>query len=183
MSWSSFSHRLAEAGRVLRGGSVAVPSAGAGEARVLGAEAALAGLRLALEQARQDAVATSRALEAERAARRDAVAAALAERLEPALADAAAALAQLGLQERLLAEGKPVGTGDVLALARALGRALERVGLVPVGQPGDAAGFDPAWHQPLSGSLPSAGAAVQIRMPGFRLGDKLVRKAMVVPNP
>jgi molecular chaperone GrpE (heat shock protein) len=182
MSSPSFSHRLAEAWRVLRGDATAPPPAGAGEARALDAEAALGGLRLEVDEARQDAVASRRALDAERAARQEAVAAALAERLEPALADAAAALAQLGLQERLSAEGKPVGAADVLALVRALGRAMERLGLVPVGQPGDAAAFDPTAHQPLAGPAPAPGTAVQVRMSGYRLHGRLIRKAMVVPN-
>ena len=181
MRTRSFSQRLATAWRALR--DRPAPAEAADDTRALDAEAAAAGLRLEFAQAQQDAQAALRALEAEQAARSDAVTATVAARLEPALADAAATLAQLALQDRLLAEGKPVAAKDVLALARGLGRSLERLGLVGIGQPGENATFDSTIHQMLSGSAPAPGTVVVLRMPGYRLGEKVVRKAMVVLNP
>jgi molecular chaperone GrpE (heat shock protein) len=79
----------------------------------------------------------------------------------------------------LLEQGQAVSAGDVMALARALARAWERLGLAPVGAPGELVRFDPALHQSLSQPEPAPGAEVEIRMPGYRHGTRLIRKALV----
>jgi molecular chaperone GrpE (heat shock protein) len=186
---ATFPQRLRVAWKVLRGDAPTSPSSPRGgasqaieEAR-LTAEAEAAALRLELEDARRRAEALRREIGAERSGRADAVAAGTAARLEPLFADAAALLGQLALQARLLEEGKPVGARDVLALAGALARLFERQGLVPIAAAGDRVAYDPARHQPLGQASPGAGAAVVVRIPGYSLAGKVLRKVMVEPAP
>jgi molecular chaperone GrpE (heat shock protein) len=179
--------RLQEAWRVLRGDASASPPSPSGEAARaaeearLTAETAVAALRLELEEAHRRGEALRREVDAERAARADAVAAGMAARLEPLLTDAAALLGQLALQARLLEEGKPVGASDVLALAGALAHLFERQGLIALAAAGDREPYDPARHQPLGQASPAAGTEVVVRIPGYRLAGKILRKSMVEP--
>lgn len=187
MSRKLLRERLRNAWAALRGGGPASPpfssgpTGSGGEDARLAAEAAAAGLRLELEEAKKLAVALRRELDAERGARADAVEVATASRLEPFLAEAAALLGQLALQERLLEKGKPIETRDVMALAEALSRILERQGLVALDAVGEMRDYDPACHQSLGGTALTPGLRVRVKMPGYSLKGKILRKAMVEP--
>ncbi len=180
----SFSKRLTDAWEVLTGDAVAPPAPPADDAR-LAAESAAAGLRLQVQEAEQRMVSLRRELDAERAARAaraDAIQAAVASHMEPALADAASFIGQLALQASLIEQGKPVAARDVMALARNLSRAFEKLGLIPLAAVGETASFNPDLHQPLGGSSPLAGSPVVVKIPGCRLAQKIVRKSLVEPS-
>jgi molecular chaperone GrpE (heat shock protein) len=177
MGASTLRQRLLTAWGVLRGNGPAVAPV-ADDAR-LAAEAATAALRLQLQETQQQTAALRRDLDAARAGSAAAVSTAVAARLEPALADAAARLGQLALQARLLEEGKPIAAADVMALAQALARALERTGLIPLAAVGDRLPFNPDQHQPLHGPAPAAGSLVVVRIPGYQLDGKTLRKTFV----
>ncbi|MBU1488135.1 nucleotide exchange factor GrpE [bacterium] len=145
----------------------------------LRADSKKATLRLDLEEARNRAEALKRELKHERAARGDTVKAAIAQRLRPMLTEAASIMAQLALQSRLIEEGKPVGARDVMALAQGLVRVFEKQGLASFGEVGAETDFNPAQHQPLGGPAPGAGAKVVVRVQGYKLGSKVVKKALV----
>jgi molecular chaperone GrpE (heat shock protein) len=185
MTKPSLSKRLAAAWQSLTGAATAPPSvagpSAADDAR-LAAESAAAALRLEVEEARQQIAALRRELDAERAGRADAVQAAVASQMEPALADAASFIGQLALQASLIEQGKPVAARDVMALARNLSRAFEKLGLVPLAAVGDTAVFNPGLHQPLGTSSPAAGSPVVVKIPGSRLDGKIVRKSLVEPS-
>ena len=176
----SLRQRLTTAWRVLCGDTpLTVPAPADGDDARLAAESAGAALRLQLQETQQQTAALRRELDAERAGRVMAVNAAVAARLEPAMADAAARLGQLALQARLLDEGKPIAAGDVMALAQALARAVERTGLTPLAAVGDRLPFNTDQHQPLNGPAPAAGTLVVVRIPGYQLDGKTLRKTFV----
>jgi molecular chaperone GrpE (heat shock protein) len=184
MSSQPFSRRLGAAWGLLVGRTTPQPAAPpadspADQAR-LAAESALASARIDLEQARKETEALRRTLDGERGGRQDAIDAAKAARLAPVMTDLAETLAQLALQRRLIEEGKPVAASDVAALAAGIAETLDRVGLAQLGAPGDRAAFDPALHQSLAGPPPAAGAPITVRMPGFRFGGQIVRRASVL---
>lgn len=187
MSGKLLCERLRSAWAGLRGGEPASPpfSSGligpGGEDARLAAEAAAAGLRLELEDAKRRAIALRRELDAERGVRSEAIETAMTARLEQFFAEGAALLSQLAVQARLFEEGKPVETRDIMALANALGRLMEREGLVAVDRIGDTASYDPGRHQPLSGAGLTPGVEVRVRVPGYSLKGRIVRKAMVEP--
>jgi hypothetical protein len=176
-----FPQRLAAAWRALCGAAPATapPPAAPADDACLAAQAEAARQRLAAEEAAAQVAALRRELDAERQGRAQAVAASLQARLEPALADAALFRGQLALQAHLLEQGKPVAARDVLALAGGLARAWEKLGLTLLAQPGAAAAFDPAQHQPVEGFTPAPGAPVAITIPGCRLGERILRKSFV----
>ena len=187
MSPQPLSQRLGAAWGLLVGRSAPRPAgppadSPADQAR-LAAESALASARIDLEQARKETEALRRTLDGERGGRQDAIDAAVAARLAPVMTDLADTLAQLALQRWLIDEGKPVAASDVAALAAGIAETLGRLGLAQLGAPGDRATFDPALHQPLSGAPPATGAAITVRMPGFRFGGQVVRRASVQPTP
>ncbi len=75
--------------------------------------------------------------------------------------------------------GKDVQMQDLVQLIRSLEKALSRLGLEAIGQPGQDAVFDVQMHQRMSGGAVREGSPVTVQLPGFRLGDKILIKAMV----
>lgn len=151
------------------------------EAR-LAAEADAASARIELELVRKEVNALRRTMEAERAGREEAIAEALAARLEPSMAEIAELLAQLALQRRFIAEGQPIRPSDVAILAAGLADTLRRLGLEPIGAPGDAVAFDPEQHQTLAGPRPAYGTAATVRMPGYQFAGRVIRRVSVKPT-
>jgi len=88
-------------------------------------------------------------------------------------------MGQLALQSRLIDEGNPVRAKDVMALAGALARVLEKNGLERMGTPGERVAFDPVLHRSTGGAVLLEGTDVTVRGPGYRLGGKVLCKAMV----
>lgn len=88
-------------------------------------------------------------------------------------------LAQIAAHQAELHPG-PVSEGVVL-MAREFARMLEREGLVAVGKAGEA--FDPRIHEAVgqeeaAGLAP--GAVARVVLPGYRLGDRVLRFAKVL---
>lgn len=135
--------------------------------------------RLRADDAEGFAAALRRELDAERDSRARAIATAVDARLDPVLTEAASLLGQLAVQARLLEEGKPVGALDVMALALRLTAVFERLGLAALGAPGQRVAFHADQHQPLGGTSPAPGAVVVIKVPGYRLGERIIRKSLV----
>ena len=88
-------------------------------------------------------------------------------------------LTQLPLVRHAVASGREVQATDLLDLLGPLDEALGLLGLVAIGQVGDEAPFDPARHQAVGGPPPEAGAAVTVKHPGYRLDDRILRRARV----
>lgn len=190
----TLAERLAAAGRAFRAPVTRLPpalptapSAAAASPRdvsvdddaLLVARAEAARQRLRAGDAEGFAAALRRELDAERDNRGRAAAAAVNARLDPVLTEAASLLGQLAVQARLLEEGKPVGALDVMALALRLTAVFERLGLAALGAPGQRVAFHADQHQPFGGTSPAPGAVVVIKVPGYRLGERVVRKSLV----
>ena len=60
-----------------------------------------------------------------------------------------------------------------------LERALAKAGLEQIGTVGETAEFESSAHQRMSGGDVHTGAAVVVRLPGYKLGGRVVLKAMV----
>jgi molecular chaperone GrpE (heat shock protein) len=101
------------------------------------------------------------------------------DQLEALCKRLASPLANLAALRALAAEGKTVSVDDVLALAGDFERALRKAGLEVVGQVGETTIFDVAVHQRMSGGDVHTGTAVTVRLPGYRLEERVVLKAMV----
>jgi molecular chaperone GrpE (heat shock protein) len=75
--------------------------------------------------------------------------------------------------------GDEVELADLVQLIRDLEKVLARAGLEQIGTVGELTEFDVAGHQRMSGGEVKAGTSVTIRLPGYRLGEKVLIKAMV----
>ncbi|MFO7906131.1 MAG: nucleotide exchange factor GrpE [Planctomycetota bacterium] len=75
--------------------------------------------------------------------------------------------------------GDEVETADLVQLIRDLEKTLARAGLARIGTVGEQADFDVAGHQRMSGGAVKPGTRVTVRLPGYRLGEKVLVKAMV----
>ena len=88
-------------------------------------------------------------------------------------------LSNLATLVELARKGAEIECGDFVQLFDTLERELARAGLERVGATGDAADFDVALHQRMSGSTVHAGTPVSVQAPGYRMGAKVLLKAMV----
>jgi len=75
--------------------------------------------------------------------------------------------------------GQAVQAGDMAQLVRDVEKVLARAGLEPIGRAGEHTVFDVAAHQRMSGGSVTEGTSVTVRVPGFRMGGKVLVKAMV----
>lgn len=75
--------------------------------------------------------------------------------------------------------GQNVETGDIMQLVRDVEKTLARAGFEAIGRAGEATVFDVACHQRMSGGTVHPGTPVTVRLPGFRMGEKILAKAMV----
>lgn len=90
-------------------------------------------------------------------------------------------LTQLPLVRHAVAAGREVEARDLLDLLGPLDEAMGLLGLAPIGAVGAEAPFDPTQHQATGGAAPEPGAPVIVKHPGYRLGDRILRRARVVP--
>jgi molecular chaperone GrpE (heat shock protein) len=88
-------------------------------------------------------------------------------------------LTQVPLVRHALGEGREVAAEDVLALLAPLDQALAELGFEAIGQVGQPMPFDPACHHVTRGAMPEAGAPVTVKHVGYRLGDRILRRARV----
>ena len=75
--------------------------------------------------------------------------------------------------------GKNVIATDMAQLVRGVEKPLAAAGLEPIGAPGQKTGFEVALHQRMSGGTVREGTPVTVHIPGYRLGQKIIQKAMV----
>jgi molecular chaperone GrpE len=71
-------------------------------------------------------------------------------------------------------------TGAFAAVAEQLSAGLQRIGLAPFGQPGDA--FDPVWHEAVmhtESAEVTQPTCVDVMRRGYALGERMIRPAMV----
>lgn len=88
-------------------------------------------------------------------------------------------LANIAVLRDAAAAGEDVEIGDVWHLIASLEKALQRAGLESIGRSGETAKFDPAVHQRMSGGSVREGTQVTIEIPGYRLGERILQKALV----
>jgi molecular chaperone GrpE (heat shock protein) len=116
--------------------------------------------------------------ELERAGAKEAEAAREAAALQ-LLEGVAAPLSQLATMRSLFERGTVPEVGDVLRLTEAVQKAFEGAGLQAVGSVGEVAPFDPGLHRPAGRAQFSPGESAKISFIGFRVGDRVVRPALV----
>ena len=102
-----------------------------------------------------------------------------AEQLEQLFKRLSAPLSNLDALLAIADEGREVTVGDLANLVRSVERQLKAAGLERVGEVGAQLPFDLVLHQRMSGGAVSEGAAVTVRTPGYRFGEKILLKAMV----
>ena len=88
-------------------------------------------------------------------------------------------LATLSTLAHAARSGQEVAAGDLADMVVSVEKALHGGGLEAIGEPGTEAAFDSALHQRMSGGAPRSGENVRVRLPGYRLGKKVLQKAMV----
>lgn len=88
-------------------------------------------------------------------------------------------LANLAALTAAAEAGQPVEVGDLVSLFHSLEKDLARGGLEAIGKVGQKAEFDVACHQRMSGGAVHPGTPVTVHLPGYRLGDRVLMKAMV----
>ena len=112
------------------------------------------------------------------AARGDAEAVA-ADRMSKLLRRLAPLLAQADAMRHFEAAGKPLRAEDAFALVSKIEKVLAEEGVERIGEAGEETGFDPRFHQRLSGGDVKDGDRVHVRFVGFRQGDRVLNKALV----
>ena len=88
-------------------------------------------------------------------------------------------LANLAALTAMADAGQQVLVEDLVSLIRGLQKELARTGLETIGTVGEQVPFEVGCHQRMSGGAVSAGTPVTVQLPGFRLGEKVLFKAMV----
>jgi molecular chaperone GrpE (heat shock protein) len=136
-----------------------------------------------LEQEVRDRDERIAAMQAEYAALREEKASAAAGagevQMEKLFKKLCAPLATLSTLAHAVRKGQAVEARDLADMVESVEKALMGFGLEPIGEPGTEAPFDSAAHQRMSGGSPHSGDQVRVRLPGYRLGKKILQKAMV----
>ena len=141
--------------------------------------ARVASLEMDLDE-RDERIAEMRAeYETLEAAKQRATADAGQDELEKLLKRLSGPLATLAGLTSMAEAGDEVEMGDLVQLIHDLEKVLARAGLEQIGTVGERTEFDVAGHQRMSGGGVTPGTPVTIRLPGYRLGEKVLLKAMV----
>lgn len=101
------------------------------------------------------------------------------EHLEKVLRKVCGPLSNLATLAAAARAGKEVEAKDMAGLVATLERQLTALGLQPIGEAGAASSSDVALHQRMSGGAVHTGTPVTVQIPGYKLGDKVLQKAMV----
>lgn len=101
------------------------------------------------------------------------------EQMEKLFKKLAGSLANLTVLTAMAEAGRDVEVTDLTHLIRSLEKELVRAGLEPIGTPGEESSFDTSCHQRMSGGAVQSGIPVTVHIPGYRLGEKVLLKAMV----
>lgn len=151
--------------------------------RVLTLQSRIAELELQLREAETSIAALQREA-AERAAT---FTSQMDQRLTDKFADLTNSLAtpllQLMAMKAFVVSGRTIDAGDVLKVAARILTELTRFGIFPIGDVDQEVPFEPAKHQPSGGATPIPGDLVRIDLPGFMLGDRILRRAIVKVTP
>jgi molecular chaperone GrpE (heat shock protein) len=151
------------------------------EAELLAMQKEVQSLRMEI-QARNDRIAgLKQEIERLRLRQDEVIAETVASHLGGLFSELAAPSSQILTQADLLErQDKPVQARDILAVARRMVRALERAGVVFIGQVGEQVTFNPNQHTPINGTaLPQPGQAVTVRFAGVVYEGKILYKAVV----
>ena len=149
---------------------------GAGESEL---RSRIATLEMDVQQRDEQIAAMKREYASVETARDRAAAAGGQEQSEKLLRKLCGPLSNLATLGAAVKAGKDVSAGDMADLVGDMQKALAGAGLQMIGEPGQATTFDTAAHQRMSGGGVHPGSAVVVRIPGFKLGDKVLQKAMV----
>ena len=151
----------------------------AGAAPASGPAGSVAALQADLRE-RDERIARMRAEYAElEQARTRATETAGGEHMERLFKKLCGPLATLSTLAHAARAGQAVEARDLADLVVSVEKALHGFGLEPIGEPGAETAFDLAAHQRMSGISPHGGERVRVRLPGYRLGAKVLQKAMV----
>lgn len=101
------------------------------------------------------------------------------EQLEKLFKNLAGSLGNLAVLTAMAEAGREIEVADLIQLVKALEKELTRAGLEPLGKVGEKTLFDVACHQRMSGGAVRAGTPVTVQIPGYRMGEKILTKAMV----
>ena len=101
------------------------------------------------------------------------------DQLERLFKRLAGTLGNLAALRAMAESGQEVELGDLLTLVRSLEKELARAGLEPIGGVGQKTEFDVSCHQRMSGGAVHPGTPVTVQLPGYRLGGRVLMKAMV----
>lgn len=88
-------------------------------------------------------------------------------------------LSNLATLVELARQGQVAEVEDFVRLFESLEKELARAGLDRINAVGEETGFDVALHQRMSGATVHAGRPVTVQVPGYRMGAKVLLKAMV----
>ena len=101
------------------------------------------------------------------------------EQMEKLLRKVCGPLSNLSTLAAAARAGKEVSAADMAGLVTNLEKQLAAAGLQCIGEPGAPADFDVALHQRMSGGAVHPGTSVTVQIPGYKLGEKVLQKAMV----
>jgi len=154
------------------------PAVPAGE-RQLELQATVAGLEMELRERDEQVRQLKNEYSALEAARQRAASEAAADQLERLFARLAGTLGNLSVLTAMAEAGREVDAGDLIQLIKGLEKELGRAGLEPIGAVGEKTLFAVACHQRMSGGAVRDGVPVVVQVPGYRLGEKVLIKALV----
>lgn len=141
--------------------------------------AQLAGVKMDLQERDRQIGAIQREYAALQSARDRAAADGGQQQLERLYEKLAGPLSNLAALADLSESGQQVAARDFAHLIRSIENELARAGMERVGAVGEVSSFDPAIHQRMSGGTVHLGTSVIVRLPGYRMGEKVLMKAMV----
>jgi molecular chaperone GrpE (heat shock protein) len=101
------------------------------------------------------------------------------DQLERLFKKLAGPLANLSVLTAIAEAGREVEVGNLVQLIKGLQKELVRAGLEPMGKVGEKTVFDVTCHQRISGGAVREGVPVAVQIPGYRMGEKILIKAMV----
>jgi len=101
------------------------------------------------------------------------------EQIEKLLRKLCGPLSNLVVLAAAARAGKDVAAKDMAALVVDVEKQLSATGLHIIGIPGEPSAFDVSLHQRMSGGDVHSGTPVVVRIPGYKLGEKVLQKALV----
>jgi molecular chaperone GrpE (heat shock protein) len=131
-------------------------------------------------QERDRSIATIRAEYSALEAERDRVAASAGQdNVDRLFKKLAGPLSNLSALVDLSQAGQDIAASDIVTLFHNIEKELARAGLERIGVAGQQTTFDTSFHQRMSGPTVHNGVPITVRIPGYRIGNKVLLKAMV----